>query len=87
MRSTSLVLCAPPYCEGLQSLASTKPIVVPSDARPFNDDGIRSQFRCLFLNSTIHCIFCRNRCSERAYRSDHGKGPSWLSKKYLDVDD
>jgi hypothetical protein len=85
VRSTSLVICAPPYCEGLQSLASTNSIIVWSDARPFNYDGIRSQFCCLFLNSTIHCIFCRNRCSERAYWSDHGKWPSWLSKKYLDV--
>ena len=62
----SLKFRAPPYCESLQSLASTKSIIVCSDARPFNYDGIRSQFRCLFLNSAVHCIFCRNRCSERA---------------------
>ena len=85
MRSTSLILCAPLYCEGLQSLASTKSIVVPSDARPFNDNGIRSQFRCLFLNGPIHCIFCCDRCSKRAYRSYHGKWPGWLSKEYLDL--
>ena len=36
MRSTSLMFYAPPYCEGLQSLASTESIVVSSDARPFD---------------------------------------------------
>ena len=85
MGSTSLIFRAPPYCEGLQSLASTKSIIVWPDARPVNYDGIRSQFGCLFLNSTIHCIFRRNRCSDATYRSHHGKGPGWLSKEYLDV--
>ena len=45
MGSTSLIFCAPPYCEGLQSLASTKSIVVPSDAQPFDYNGIRPQFK------------------------------------------
>ena len=36
------MLCAPPYCEGLESLASAKSIVVPSDARSFDYNGICS---------------------------------------------
>ena len=52
---------------------------------PLDYNGIGSQFRCLLLNGAIHCIFRRKWCSERAYRSDHGKWPSWLSKEYLDV--
>jgi hypothetical protein len=81
----SLMLCAAPYCEGLQSLASAKSIVVPSDARSFDYNGICSEFRCFLLNSAIHCIFCRKRCSERAYWANYGERSGWFSKEYLDV--
>ena len=40
MGSTSLIFRSPPYCEGLQSLASTESIIVSSDAWPFNYDAI-----------------------------------------------
>jgi len=61
MRSTPLMFYAPLYCEGLQSFAAPDDSVdlVPRDARPFDYNGIRSQFRCLFLNGAIHRVFCR----------------------------
>lgn len=85
MGSSSLIFRAPLYREGLQSLASTKSIVVAPDAWPFDYNGICPEFRCLFLNSPIHCIFCRNRCSEATHGSHNGERSGWLPEKYLNV--
>ena len=85
MRSSSLVFCAPSYCKGLQSFASTKSIIVAPDAWPFDYNRMCSKFRRLLLRSAIHRILCRNRCSEAAYGSHNGEWSGWLPEEYLDV--